>query len=134
MALASLLGGLSLANASLGVVHGFCAPIGGMFPAPHGAVCAAVLPYGMAINIRALRRRAPESESLRRYKTVARLLTDKADARPEEEVRWVSELYGELGVVPLRSYRIGGGDVSILVERASRGEQHQGQPDRAHHP
>jgi alcohol dehydrogenase class IV len=41
MALASLLGGLSLANAALGIVHGFAAPIGGMFPAPHGAACAA---------------------------------------------------------------------------------------------
>ncbi len=120
MALASLLGGLSLANAALGVVHGFAAPIGGMFPAPHGTVCAAVLPYGMAINIRVLRHRAPESESLRRYETVARLLTDKADARPEEGVRWVSELCRELGVVPLRSYGIEEGDVSILVERASR--------------
>ena len=40
MALGSLFGGLRLANAELGAVHGFAAPIGGMFPAPHGAVCA----------------------------------------------------------------------------------------------
>ncbi|MBV9671724.1 MAG: iron-containing alcohol dehydrogenase, partial [Verrucomicrobia bacterium] len=45
MALASLLGGLSLANAGLGAVHGFAGPIGGSFSAPHGAICAALLPH-----------------------------------------------------------------------------------------
>ena len=67
MSLASLFGGLALANAGLGAVHGFAAPIGGMFPAPHGAVCAALLPHVMEVNIRALRARAPDSEALRRY-------------------------------------------------------------------
>src|ERR1051325_5509061 len=43
MALASLFGGLALANAGLGGVHGFAAPFGAMFNAPHGAVCAALL-------------------------------------------------------------------------------------------
>ena len=54
MAYASLLGGMALANAGLGVVHGIAAPVGGMFDAPHGAVCAALLPYGMQANISAL--------------------------------------------------------------------------------
>ena len=75
MSYASLLGGLALANAGLGVVHGFAAPIGGMFEAPHGAVCAAILPYGMEANIRALRARDPESEALERYREIARVLT-----------------------------------------------------------
>ena len=38
MSLASLFGGLALANAGLGAVHGFAAAIGGAFDAPHGAV------------------------------------------------------------------------------------------------
>ena len=59
MAVASLFGGLALANAGLGAVHGFAGPIGGSFPAPHGAICAALLPHVMAANLRALRQRAP---------------------------------------------------------------------------
>ena len=68
MALASLFGGLALANAGLGVVHGFAGPVGGMFHAPHGAVCAAFLPHVMAVNARALRARQPGSAALARVR------------------------------------------------------------------
>ena len=46
MALVSLFGGLALANAKLGAVHGFAGPLGGLFPAPHGTICARLLPHG----------------------------------------------------------------------------------------
>jgi len=128
MSLASLLGGLALANAGLGVVHGFAAPLGGMFDAPHGAVCAALLPHGMAINIGACRARAPEGEALRRYETVARLLTGKPDALAEEGVEWVLQLCQELQIPPLRSYGIQERDVPTLVEKASRASSTKGNP------
>ncbi len=51
MSLASLFGGLALANAKLGAVHGIAGPLGGMFTAPHGATCAALLPHVMAVNV-----------------------------------------------------------------------------------
>ena len=69
MSWASLLGGMALANAGLGAVHGFAAPVGGMFPAPHGAVCAAILPHAMEINLEALRSRTPQGNALKRYET-----------------------------------------------------------------
>jgi len=53
MCLASLFSGMALANAGLGAVHGFAAPIGGSFDAPHGVVCARLLPYVMEANINA---------------------------------------------------------------------------------
>src|SRR5436305_10485333 len=74
MAYASLLGGLALANAGLGVVHGLAAPIGGMFGAPHGSVCAALLAPGIEANVKALRARAPESEALVRYEEISRMV------------------------------------------------------------
>ena len=60
LALASLFGGLALANAGLGAAHGFAAPLGGLFPAPHGAICARLLPFVMAVNVKALAERAPK--------------------------------------------------------------------------
>jgi alcohol dehydrogenase class IV len=128
MSLASLLGGLSLANAGLGVVHGFAAPIGGMFSAPHGAVCAALLPHGMEMNIRVLRARAPGSETLRRYEMVARLLTGKADASVEEGVAWVRELVKELRIPPLGTYGVQPGDVAALAEKASKASSMKANP------
>jgi alcohol dehydrogenase class IV len=128
MSLASLLGGLALANAGLGVVHGFAAPVGGMFDAPHGAICAALLPHGMAVNIRAARARAPAGETLRRYETVARLLTGNPDALPEEGVEWVRQLCRELQIPPLSSYGIQEGDVPTLVEKASQASSTKGNP------
>src|SRR5581483_5456587 len=71
LALASLFGGLCLANAGLGAVHGFAAPAGGMSPVPHGAACAALLPHAMRVNLRALRTRAPEHPALARFREVA---------------------------------------------------------------
>jgi len=120
MSLASLLGGLALANAGLGVVHGFAAPIGGMFPAPHGAVCAALLPHGMEVNIHALCARTPESESLRRYQEVARILTGNPAATAEDGVEWIRGICEELSIPPLSSYGISEPDVPVLVEKASK--------------
>jgi alcohol dehydrogenase class IV len=128
MAVASLMGGLALANAGLGVVHGFAAPLGGMFPAPHGAVCAALLPHGMEANIRALRARAPASEALRRYSTIAQILTQKPDATAEDGVQWVKELCRDLGIPPLRSYGIDRSHLQVLVEKASRASSMKGNP------
>lgn len=128
MSLASLLSGLALANAGLGVVHGFASPVGGMFPAPHGAVCAALLAHGMAANIQALRARAPESEALRRYQAVARLLTGKPAAAAEDAVEWAHQVCSELAIPPLSSYGIQVRDVPSLVKKASRASSMKGNP------
>lgn len=44
MAWVSTCGGLALANAGLGAVHGFAGVIGGKTNAPHGEICGALLP------------------------------------------------------------------------------------------
>jgi alcohol dehydrogenase class IV len=128
MALASLFGGLALANAGLGAVHGFAAPAGGMFDAPHGAVCAALLAPVMEVNIGALRARFPESPALRRYEEVARLLTQDPAARAEDGVAWVRRTCAELAIPPLAAYGIGGADLAVLAEKAARASSMKGNP------
>jgi alcohol dehydrogenase class IV len=128
MAYASLLGGLALANAGLGVVHGFAAPIGGMFDAPHGAVCAALLPAGMRANIAALREREPHSGALGRYCEIARILTNDPDATPEDGADWVRSLTVQLAIPSLASYGIREHDVPELAAKASRANSMKANP------
>jgi len=128
MAWASLLGGLALANAGLGAVHGFAAPIGGMFPAPHGAVCAVILPHAMAVNLRALRSRAPQSPALGRYDEIARLLTGRPHATAADAVAFAADLCRRFEIPPLAAYGIGASDISTLAEKAARSSSMQANP------
>ena len=128
MAAASLFSGLALANAGLGAVHGFAAPIGGMFPAPHGAVCAALLPVVMEVNLRALRQRQPQSGVLARFREVARLLTGRDNTAAEDGVAWVRELCADLKIPSLRTYGITQADVPALYEKAAQASSMKGNP------
>ncbi|WNG45520.1 iron-containing alcohol dehydrogenase [Archangium minus] len=128
LALASLFGGLCLANAGLGAVHGFAAPVGGMFDAPHGAVCAALLPATLEVNLRALRARAPSHPALPRFQEVAVLLTGRADARAEDGITWVRELCQALGVPGLGCYGLTEAEVPQLVARAKAASSMKANP------
>jgi alcohol dehydrogenase class IV len=118
MSFASLLGGLALANAGLGAVHGFASPIGGMFPAPHGAVCARLLPAVVRTNVEALRGREPESSVLSRYHEAAHILTGKEDAPIEEGIAWLENLVKELYIPPLSNYGISENDIPAIVAKS----------------
>ena len=128
MALASLLGGLALATAGLGAVHGFAGPIGGMFPAPHGAICAVLLPHVMAANIRALRGREPDSFALRRYDRVASLLTGNPHATADAGVEWVQKLVAELPVPKLGAYGIREEHVADIAAKAANASSMKANP------
>lgn len=128
MSFASLLGGLALANAGLGVVHGFAAPLGGMLHAPHGALVAAVLPHGIEMNIRALRGRTPASDALGRYRQAACLLTGDPGAQAEDLTAWIAELCGELNVLGLRALGLEPGRIPELVEKAARANSMKANP------
>jgi alcohol dehydrogenase class IV len=128
MALASLFGGIALANAGLGAAHGFAAPIGGMFPAPHGAVCAALLPQVMQANVQAARRLQPSGATLARYDEIARLTTGNPAARADAGVLWVRELVADLQIPKLAAYGIRREHIGELVEKAGQASSMKANP------
>jgi alcohol dehydrogenase class IV len=128
MALASLSSGIALANAGLGAVHGFAGPIGGRAGAPHGAICAALLPHVCAANLAALEADAPQHAAMARYRTVATLLTGRPEATAAEGVVWLRDLARDLRVPPLGTYGVGVSDVDDLVEQAMRASSMKANP------
>ncbi|MFO7323458.1 MAG: iron-containing alcohol dehydrogenase [Chloroflexota bacterium] len=128
MSLASLFGGLALANAALGAVHGFAGPLGGMYPIPHGVACARLLPYVMETNIRALREREPDNPALARYAEVARILTGNPDATPEDGAAWVAELCEALKIPRLSQFGVASIDLPDIVEKSARASSMKGNP------
>ena len=127
MALASLHGGLALANAGLGAVHGFAAPIGGMFHAPHGAICAALLPDVMRCNLETARRQQA-TEVVRRFEEVARLLTGTATATADDGVAWVRELCGHLQIPRLAALGLPRRDFADIAGKAQQSSSMKGNP------
>jgi alcohol dehydrogenase class IV len=98
MAVTSLFGGLALANAKLGAVHGFAGPLGGRYDAPHGALCARLLPEVMRENLAAVRELGAQNDVADRYATIARIFTSRGDARPEDGIEWVEALVRDLKI------------------------------------
>lgn len=128
MSVASLFGGLALSNAGLGAVHGFANPIGGMFSAPHGAICAALLPQVMEMNLRALRQRQPGSAAEMRYTEVAKMLTGNTNATAEEGAEWVHRLVSHLRIPRLKTYKISEADFEEIVTKAQKASSMKANP------
>jgi alcohol dehydrogenase class IV len=128
MSLVSMYGGMALANARLGAVHGLASPIGGMVLAPHGAICARLLPIVMEANLNALRNRQPDSPALDRYLEVARLLTGNGLAVAEDGIAWIWNLCHAMNIRSLSEYGMKSGDFHALVSQARKASSMKGNP------
>jgi alcohol dehydrogenase class IV len=128
MALASLFGGLALANAGLGAVHGFAGPIGGMFNAPHGLLCATLLPAVFSANVQALEERAAESPALAKYLEVSRIITGSENAGLDDGLQWIKSLSMQMFVPGLESFGITEADFPQIVEKARKASSMKGNP------
>lgn len=128
MSLASLYGGVALANAGLGAVHGLAGPLGGRCGAPHGAVCARLLPLVMEANVAALRAGRGDPAILARYDDVARLLTGSPTAAADDGIGAAAALCRDLGIPSLSSSGVGEGDLDALADAAARSSSMKGNP------
>ena len=128
MSLASLLSGLALANAKLGAVHGFAGPIGGMCFAPHGAICARLLPIVVKMNLSALLVRSQDNPALERYREIACLITGDDRARFQDLVDWLYHLRADLRIPSLSEYGLEQADLGVLIASARQSSSMKGNP------
>ena len=128
MTLCSLFGGMALANAKLGAVHGFAGVIGGMADIPHGVACAALLVPVIEVNVRALRARHPDSPALARYREAALLLTGRADASIDDGIEWIRRTVSLLGVPTLSTLGLRPEHAGEIVAKAAKASSMQGNP------
>ncbi len=128
MSIAGLFSGLALANAKLGAVHGFAGPLGGLFPAPHGVVCARLLPFVTEANVSYISSQYPDSPYLERFDTVARVLTGNVNATAQDAVVWVQQVCDELNVAHLSDFGMTEQDIPLVVDKASKASSMKGNP------
>lgn len=130
MSLVSLYGGLALANSGLGAVHGFAAPLGGMYPIPHGTACAAMLAPVMRTNLRVLQEREPENPALERYTDIARWLTGYRDAAAMDGVVWIEELCQKMQIPRLNLFGVADIDLTAIAAKAAEANSMKANPIR----
>jgi len=128
MAMCSLLGGMALANAKLGAVHGLAGVVGGTAAVPHGVACAALLAPVVEANVRALRSVDPGDPALSRYTEVARLLTGRLTASIEYGVAWIRETIALLAIPGLATFGIGPEHADDIAAKAAKSSSMQGNP------
>jgi alcohol dehydrogenase class IV len=128
MALCSLLGGIALANAKLGAVHGLAGVIGGTAPVPHGAACAALLAPVIEANVRVLRSGPAGRPALDRYAEAARLLTGQPAATIDEGLAWIRQTVTLLAIPGLAVFGVRAQDADDIAARAARSSSMQGNP------
>jgi alcohol dehydrogenase class IV len=128
MATCSLLGGMALANAKLGAVHGIAGVIGGTADVPHGVACAALLIPVIEANLRALRNGPSGQPVLDRYTEAARSLTGNPAASIEDGLAWLRETITMLGIPGLAAFGLGPQDADDVAAKAASSSSMQGNP------
>jgi alcohol dehydrogenase class IV len=133
MAMCSLLGGMALANAKLGAVHGLAGVIGGIADVPHGIACAALLAPVIDANVKALRSGPPGHPALERYTQAARLLTGDPAAAVQDGLAWIRRTLILLAVPGLAAFGVRPQHADEIAAKALISSSMQGNPVALNH-
>jgi alcohol dehydrogenase class IV len=129
MAVASVAGGMALANAKLGAVHGLAGVLGGTVAVPHGVACAALLAPVIEANVAALRAAGPpDHPALARYAEAAALLTGETAATIEDGVAWVRQTLALLAISGLGAFGLVPEQAGGIAAQALRSSSMRGNP------
>ncbi len=128
MSWVSLMGGLSLANAKLGAVHGLAGPMGGMFDLPHGMICAALLHSAMEVNYQVIKSNESDNPVLQRFTEIARWLTGREEAGAEEGIYWIKKLTLDLKIPKLSEIGVTKDNFPEIIEKSKNSSSMKGNP------
>jgi alcohol dehydrogenase class IV len=114
MSFAALTSGICIANAGLGVVHGFASSLGGMHDIPHGIICGSLMAISNEVNVRELRKKS-ESPALRKYASLGRIFFDETcrsdDYYIDGFIHYLHKLTDELDIPRLGQFGIKNDDI-----------------------
>ena len=96
MAYAALLSGITLANAGLGLIHGFASSVGASFDIPHGVICGTMMGVVNRFNIRTLLQKQIHDKSADKYVYLGKLLSDREKKANEWYMQFVADYLDEL--------------------------------------
>jgi len=128
MAFAALCSGMALANAKLGAVHGLAGPLGGMFPAPHGAICARLLPILTRANLKTLAQSNPTSPALSRYNEALALLAQRSFTSVDDGLDWLVQWCAAMPVPGLHTYGVHLDHFGDIITKARNASSMKGNP------
>ncbi len=124
----SLFGGIALANAGLGAVHGFAGVIGGGYEIPHGVICARLLPTIFEVNFNALSTRQSKNPILEKFVKISRFLTQTEKGNISDCVRWLEELCEDIKIPKLHEFGLNKKAFPGIVEKAQLSSSMKGNP------
>ncbi|TFF63564.1 MAG: iron-containing alcohol dehydrogenase, partial [Promethearchaeota archaeon] len=127
MAYGSLMSGIVLANAGLGIVHGLASPIGGFFDIPHGTVCGTLLAEATRMNINKLKEKGIEGRiSLKKHAKIGALLMGEESMKEGKMYEYLDHLITtlehwttSLKIEKLGKYRIKKDDFERIIYKTS---------------
>ena len=128
MSYMSLMGGISLANAGLGAVHGFAGPIGGMFDIPHGMICAALLPHVIEVNIMAMNKRDQENIALIKYDSISKIILRNDKGTVKDLNIWMNDLLRTFWIPTLSEIGLNKNDLPNIVNKSKNSSSMKSNP------